>query len=189
MAWPADYVFAGAVVNYSANVNREGFFEGAARLAVYRSTFVSRFGAVKASAGAHYGVLRSSSNADAGSIAFSLKVAGDMASINDIRSTMDAAVRGAGFTLMASQVYFTSNPRRDGTKQPTVGTPGADPATTVKPGGAGGFGTKSVVPESGIAQFWGDTFFKGDVSLFGVAIPKVLLLAGAGAAILIFKSK
>jgi hypothetical protein len=183
-AWPVDYVFAGAVVNYEANVKPSGFWEGAIASALYRANFTTKFERVKNYANAYYQVNRAAMNADAGSLVFTLRVAGDMASINDVKSTMDSQVRAAGFDLLASHAYFLSNPRRDATKQPTVGTPGADPRYTQKPVTAGGFESKPPV-DTGVIQFWADTFFKGNVDLFGLQVPKYILAAAAGVAVVL----
>jgi hypothetical protein len=142
---PVDYVYNGAVVIYSATVDSpnvardsqgnlynpcQSYFLGTCPEEQVWWAKHSQVWALAANQGT---ILQHSENALAGSISFKIRSDIDRASINDIKGMLDSYVTGAGFKLLASQIYFVSNPRRDNTAQPPVNTPGADPRYTQKP--------------------------------------------------------
>lgn len=140
-----DYVFAGAEVIYSANVESSRLKVGS-QGETYDACAGFPFGTcpdvkdwfakhsqVWAQAANEGTILQHSENDSNGNLSFKIRSDIDRNSINDIKSDMDSYVQGAGFNLRASQAYFTTNPRRDGNTQPPVNTPGVDPRYTQKP--------------------------------------------------------
>ena len=122
--FPPDYVFAGATVVYTATVpglSDTTWWGGGIAASLIAARWTQAANQVKASAAAHYSVQGFEVNASSGSILVRLAVGGDMGSLQDVKATMDGAVKGAGFKLMASLARFINNPRRDGCEAPTTG--------------------------------------------------------------------
>lgn len=129
--FPLDYVFAGANVYYQVTVG------GWRR----PPTWNERFNYLRQIVSSHYRINKYEENETSGSIFFNLTIPGDMRSINDVKATMDGAVYTASYPYRGSMVRFLHNPRRDGTIQPPVNTPGVPPPVTQLPPGAGNVNT------------------------------------------------
>ena len=176
--FPQDYVFRGAVVTYNATVpSQSDPWWGGVVSAVSAALWQKAANAVKAGAQAHYGVQASEVNKDSGSLFYRLSVEGDMRSINDVKSTMDAAVKNAGFKLMASAVRFINNPRRDGCGSPTSG-PGK-----VYPPASGNVDTSQ---PPGVIETTTDAWFGGIAKQIGLTSQTTALLVLGVSALLLF---
>lgn len=121
--FPPDYVFGGAVVTYNATVPAlsDTTWWGGIATAIIAARWTQAANQVRQAAGSHYSVQAFEANANAGSLFFRLAIGGDMGRLQDVKDTMDGAVKGAGFKLMASAARFISNPRRDGCATPSEG--------------------------------------------------------------------
>lgn len=132
--FPLDYVFRGAEVVYGANV--EFRYEPL--------RWNQRIADLNSKVGSHYQILAQSHHEQPGELQnlfFKLRINGDMGSIDHIRQTIDGAAISSGLPVKASYTRFLSNPRRDGTVQPPVNTPGVPPPVTKLPPQAGNVDT------------------------------------------------
>jgi hypothetical protein len=178
-SYPLDYIFAGATILYQANVESVPKYSSPVADEWYRKYFY-----LKNIVYSHYGVNAEAGNHLAGSVMFNLKIHGDMRSINDVKATMDGAVKTAGFTLLASFARFLSNPRRDGTTQPPVNTPGVPPPVTQLPPAAGNVDTPKGDPSSSILGTALDAYLGPLAKSLGVSSLTLALIAIGGIVLL-----
>lgn len=110
--YPADYVFNGAVVWYSANLTAAADAKPYLQQIVQNSSSAYQVASIDVSSSESgvYGAAEFNVTAN-------LKSRMDRNSINDIKANVDDALRGAGAQIRASAVRFISNPRRDGQVQ------------------------------------------------------------------------
>src|SRR5215216_4022463 len=119
MALPLDYVFAGAEIYISLNVdpvNERSATIGREHPAVI--DWSARAAQVAVMISTRYPLVSQQYNHLAGQIAVTCRAAGDVGSINTIKEWAITAAKFQGFKVLASMAIFRSNPRRDGAKQP-----------------------------------------------------------------------
>lgn len=178
-AFPLDYAFAGARVNYDATTKTDWPQD-----CVFGSciSFASAMEAMRLGVSSTLDVSGEQDNEDSGSIHFEFTTRGDFNSIQDIRALVDGIAYSAGVPVHASMVRFISNPRRDGGQQPPVNTPGVDPRyTTVPPGGIDT--TKPAGPLATAGQFWFPQL-NSLASSIGLDSNTLVLLAAVGIIVL-----
>jgi hypothetical protein len=177
----SDYVFAGAVIRYQANLAGNTSYPSAMESAI-RTQINSRASAINAQV---VGSLISQQmesalgNGYSFNLQVNLKSNSDRGSIQDIRGDLDSALTSIGnLSNRGSAVTFISNPRKDGKQQPGT-IPGPIQQDSYHSG-------DTVLGTTG--QFWFDQIgqqVQGAVKALGQGSPMMWLGIGVVALILI----
>jgi len=167
--FPADYVFAGATVHYQATITGIGYIDQT--LSDVRSNFQ---------------LLNYEYTPVSDTIVFNVRVTGDMNSINDVKSVLDGILYSNRFPVSQSMVRFLTNPRRDGSVQPPVNTPGVPPPITTLPPAAGNVDTSGGTGILGTAaDFWLSDIAKS----LNMSTNTLMIVGVAGIALLFLSSR
>jgi hypothetical protein len=185
-AFPLDYVFAGAQVIYQATVRPP---ESPLR---YRQEWDAALGRFKATVASLFRINKTEVVQAVGSIFLNLSVPIDFASIHHVKQWLDGALYSSGLQAVSSMVRFLSNPRRDGTKQPPVNTPGVPPPVTTLPPTAGNVNTQTgpgIFDVQSALNSWGSAIGLDKIAATLGVSSSLILIAVAGLAFIVMAKR